>query len=214
MAEGRLALGLDWHAFTWLGDSSLLMPGAVLIALWLAVARRTWPVAGLWVALFGAGSLLVLASKLAFMGWGLGSARLDFTGFSGHTAFATSIWPVALWLMASRWGHRARATAAGLGWALGAAIGGSRVLLDAHSLSEVVAGYLLGLAVSVGFLTLQRRHAPPQLRAWLVLPTLLLPLAWVPPGQPAPTQDVLEVLAMRLAGTDRPFRREDLHRAR
>ena len=201
---------MSWHALTWLGDSALLLPGAAFIALWLALARGTRPVALLWVLLFGAAGAAVLVSKLAFMGWGIGSARFDFTGFSGHTALAASFWPVALWLAASRWGHRARVAAALAGWGLAAAIGYSRLALDAHSVAEVVTGYLLGTLASALLLALQHRRPHPELWATGVVLALLLPLAFVSPGQPAPTQDVLEIIATRLAGIERPYTREDL----
>ncbi len=183
-----------------------------MIALWLAVARPTRGVALLWALLFGLCGGIVLASKLAFMGWGIGSARFDFTGFSGHTALAASVWPVALWLIASRWGHRVRVTAAMVGWMLAAGIGVSRLVLEAHSVSEVAAGYALGVAISGVFLMLQHRRPHPELRATLVVASLMLPIAVLPPGRPAPTQDALELIAVRLSGAERPFTREDLHR--
>lgn len=201
-----------WHALTWLGDSGLLLPAALSITLWLALSRRTWPTAALWVLLFGLGSTLILASKLAFMGWGLGSARFNFTGFSGHTAIAASVWPVALWLMAARRSHRVRVTAVGLGWALAAAIGASRLAVLAHSGAEVLAGYVLGVAVSGSFLLLQRGRPHSRIPAVLVVLSLLAPLLLLRPGTPAPTQSALELLAMRLAGTERVFTRDDLSR--
>jgi len=201
-----------WQAFTWLGDSGLLIPAALLIALALAVAPRTRPTAWLWCTVFGAGSVVILASKLAFMGWGMGSRAFDFTGFSGHTAISASVWPVALWLLASRWGHRARVAVAIFGWLLAAGIGISRLAVDAHSVSEVVAGYLLGLTVSAVFLALAHRRAHPDLRWPLVVVGLLTPLIFFPPGRPAPTQDLLEDIAVWMAGTERPYTREDMHR--
>ena len=201
-----------WQALTWLGDSGLLLPAAVSITLWLALSRRTWPTAALWVLLFGLGSALILASKLAFMGWGVGSARFNFTGFSGHTAIAASVWPVALWLMAARRSHRVRVMAVGLGWALAAAIGASRLAVLAHSGAEVLAGYVLGVAVSGSFLLLQRGRPHSRIPAVLVVLSLLAPLLLLRPGTPAPTQSALELLAMRLAGTERVFTRDDLSR--
>ncbi|SFM99106.1 phosphatase PAP2 family protein [Variovorax sp. OV329] len=200
-----------WHAFTWLGDSGLLLPAAALIALWLLSSRRTWPAAALWILIFGFASLLVLLSKLAFMGWGIGSARLNFTGISGHTMLTAAVWPVALWLLASRGSHRLRVGLALAGWLLALGIGVSRLAIYAHSWSEVTTGFLLGFVTSAAFLALQRRVAHPQLRASLVLVTLLLPLVHQQPGNAAPTHGLLERVAMRLAGTDRPFTRADLH---
>lgn len=202
-----------WRGITWFGDSGLLLPVALLIAFWLASSRRTRSAAVLWVAIFVAASLLVLVSKLAFLGWGVGSARLNFTGISGHTMLSASVWPVALWLLASRGTHRLRVGMAVFGWLLAACIGVSRLALYAHSASEVVFGYLLGTAVSVGFLALQRRVEHPRLYAPLVALSLLLPLLYLQPGHAAPTHNLIERLAMRLAGTERPYTRHDLHRA-
>jgi hypothetical protein len=47
-----------------------------------------------WALLFGITGAIVCASKLAFMGWGMGIRELDFTGFSGHTALST-FWPIS-----------------------------------------------------------------------------------------------------------------------
>lgn len=202
----------SWRSFTWLGDSGLMLPVALLIALWLAASRRTWPTAALWVLVFGLGSSVILASKLAFLGWGIGSARFNFTGFSGHTAISASVWPVALWLVSSRAPHWQRVALVLLGWALAAAIGLSRLALMAHSVSEVAAGLLLGIAVSATFLVLQHRRAHPRLWWPGVVVSFLLPLLVQTPGAPAPTQTLLEQIAVQLAGIERPYTREDLLR--
>ena len=165
----------------------------------------------LWILIFGAASLLVLLSKLAFMGWGIGSARFNFTGISGHTMLAAAVWPVGLWLMAARGSHRLRVGLAVGGWVLAAGIGLSRLAIYAHSWSEVSSGFLLGVATSAGFLALQRRVAHPSLRGSLVLLTLLLPLVQQQPGEAAPTHGLLERVAIRLSGSERPFTRDDLH---
>ena len=202
-----------WHAFTWLGDSGLLLPASVLIALllWLSPGGGRWT-AFSWCLAFGIGGALIVASKLAFMGWGLGSARFNFTGFSGHTAISTSVWSVACWMVAARRSPGLRHLAMGAGWALGAAIGASRLAIFAHSVSEVVAGLLLGMAISLAFLWLVRRQPAPRAPWPVMLLGLLLPLAFQTPGAPAPTQDLLEAIAVRLAGVERPYTRDDLLR--
>lgn len=210
-----------WHVFTWFGDSGLLLPASLLIVVLLAWSRATRVTALQWCLVFGAGSVVIAGSKLAFLGWGIGSARLNFTGFSGHTAISTSVWPVLLWLAASQCTVRRPdllTAAAGLrlalvlGWAFGAAIGVSRLAVFAHSVSEVVLGFLLGMAVSAAFLMLARRRALPRFPWQIGVLGLALPLFVLQPGNPAPTQDLLEVVAMRVAGTTQPFTREDLMR--
>jgi membrane-associated phospholipid phosphatase len=199
-----------WQAITWFGDSGFLLPTALLIALWLFVDTSSRAVAAQWVLLFGACGFIVMLSKIAFMGWGLGSASLNFTGFSGHTALATSVWPVLLWVATSRLRPRPRLAAAAMGWCLAVGIGMSRLALEVHSNSEVVAGALLGTLASMSFLWLQR-SAPLQLwgKRWMLLGAAGL-MAALMHGRPAPTQGALEVLSARLAGIDKPFTRRDL----
>jgi membrane-associated phospholipid phosphatase len=203
-----------WLALTWLGDSGLLLPAAASITLWLSLSRRTWPTARLWVLLFGTTGFIVMCSKLAFLGWGIGSARFNFTGFSGHTALGGSIWPVVFWLMAARRSHKVRVAAAFAGWALAFAIGISRLALFAHSTSEVVTGLVLGVATSAAFLLLQEGRPHSRIPAILIVLGLLSPLLLLSPGTPAPTQDALEVIAKWMAGTDEVYTREHLLQGR
>jgi membrane-associated phospholipid phosphatase len=199
-----------WVAVTWLGDSGFLLPAALWIAAWLALPAVTRGSAWRWLFLFALGSGAVLVSKLAFLGWGIGSAGLNFTGFSGHTALSASIWPVACWLAASRRGRGARIAAAACGLALAAFIGVSRLVLDAHSVAEVVAGFVLGAVVSGLFLCWRHGLPRPRLSWALVALSLASPALIHRPGTAAPTQGALEVIAMRLAGTDRVHTRADL----
>ena len=86
-----------WHLLSILGDSRLLVPAALVLIVmgWHRASRwhLRWAVT---LCVIGA---MVLASKLAFLGWGIGIARLDFTGFSGHAAISAIVWPVVLWLL-------------------------------------------------------------------------------------------------------------------
>ena len=95
-----MSLAAAWPVVTHLGSAGLMLPVAALTTLGLWLAGRRAAVA-VWLAALGAGAALVLASKLAFMGWGIGSVALDFTGISGHSMLATAILPVWLaWLLA------------------------------------------------------------------------------------------------------------------
>lgn len=203
-----------WLIATGFGDSAFLLPAALGIAIWLSIDRGTRPAAVQWVLLFGACGLVVMLSKLAFMGWGIGSARFDFTGFSGHTALATSVWPVVFWLVALRRAPFVRVAAAASGWVWAVFIGASRLALEVHSTAEVAAGAALGTLASASFLRLQW-HRSMQVRTprWLAL-GLVLPLLFLIVGRPAPTQYALERLAVWMAGIERPFTRSDLLQAR
>jgi len=203
-----------WLIATGFGDSGFLLPAAFCVAIWLAIDRGTRPAAVHWMLLFGACGLVVMLSKLAFMGWGIGSARFDFTGFSGHTALATSVWPVVFWLAAMRWAPSQRMAAAVGGWVWAVFIGVSRLALEVHSTAEVVTGAALGTLVSASFLLLQwRRSIRVRTPRWLAL-GLVLPLLFFIVGRPAPTHYALEALAVWMAGIERPFTRADLLQGR
>lgn len=199
-----------WATVTWFGDSGFLLPVALWISVWLGVRDATRPSAWRWALLFGLGCCVIAVSKIAFLGWGIGIALINFTGFSGHTALSASVWPVACWLAASQQVHRVRVAAASFGLMFAVFIGASRLALYAHSKSEVAAGFALGIAVSGAFLLWQHRLPHPRLSWMLVVLSLVTPLAFLHPGTAAPTQGALEVIAMRLAGTDRTYTRGDL----
>ena len=102
----------------------------------------------IWLPAITLAIMITLTSKIIFLGWGAGIAELDFTGISGHAMLATSVLPVVFgWLLAGDQ-QRFSLTGAVIGLLVGAGVGLSRVVLDAHSISEVVAAWVAGLAVS------------------------------------------------------------------
>jgi hypothetical protein len=139
-----------WNSITNLGGAGLTFPLAAAIALWL-VAGYSWRMAASWVALLGAAIGLVMLTKIAFLGWGVGVRSYDFTGLSGHAMMSTSVYPVAFFLMLQ--GVRAPLRAAGvaLGLIVGVVVAFSRVVLDAHSPSEAVTGTLVGALTALVF---------------------------------------------------------------
>lgn len=74
---------LDWYFLTFFGDSMLLLPCSLILFAVLAIPRATRTAGWQWALIFGCAGGIVCLSKLAFMGWGIGSERYDFTGFSG-----------------------------------------------------------------------------------------------------------------------------------
>ncbi len=201
-----------WKTLTYFGDSMLLIPTAVIIALilpWKSDNRRTvW----YWIMAFGLAGLVVSVSKILFLGFGIGSARFNFTGFSGHSAMSATLWPVMLWLISGRWSSRWRVFAIGVGYVIPLMVGLSRLVIHAHSISEVLTGLLLGFTLSTAFLLSQRQTALkgfswPQIAAALLIPVLLLGH-----GRIATTQQFLEQFSARLAGMEKPYTRADLFR--
>ncbi|WP_447877959.1 phosphatase PAP2 family protein [Serratia fonticola] len=203
---------MNWHFLTFFGDSMLLLPCAAIVFIILLLSptsrKPTWQ----WMLLFGGVGAVVCVSKLAFMGWGIGSRHWDFTGFSGHSALSASIWPVLLWLLCGRFSSPVRRTAVIVGYLLAAVVGYSRLVIHAHSTSEVITGLALGFIVSSTFLILQRGTQPPRLPYRKIAVTLALPLVLINSGTAAPTQGLLERIAVTIAPVEKPFVRADLHK--
>lgn len=200
---------MNWHSVTFLGDSTLLLPSALLLFV-VALFSSRRQVAWQWVLVFGATGAIVCSSKLAFMGWGIGLRRLDFTGFSGHTALSACFWPVFLWFIGSRLAPRFRHTGAILGYGVAAVVGISRLMIHVHSPAEVIAGFILGCTASGIFLLWQRRGSLAKLSAAGLATALVVPVVLFTTGSKAPTQTLLQNIAVQLSATDKPFTREDL----
>lgn len=102
-----------------------------------------------------------------------------------------------------------------MGYALAGLVGYSRLMVHAHSTSEVIAGLLLGAAGSAIFLLQQSRvratHTAQlsfgSLASMVVIPALLLNT-----GAKAPTQSLLSEIAVKIGPLEKPFTRADLHK--
>jgi membrane-associated PAP2 superfamily phosphatase len=104
--------------------------------------------------------------------------------------------------------YRPRWRFAGLvaGLVCGGVIGFSRLAVRAHSLSEVLAGFALGLVICLIFAALD----PAPRIGWLRLSILLGALAMLMltvTGTQAPGQDILTRIALRLSGHAFPYMR-------
>lgn len=95
-----------WRTLSTLGDSRWLLPMALVLLITLprADVHLKWR----WLLAIAVTAGVTLASKLAFMGWGIGIKSVHFTGFSGHAAMSSVIYPVVGMLLASH-GKRTRA---------------------------------------------------------------------------------------------------------
>lgn len=219
MAGGGLLTWRFWFALTRLGEAQVLLPAWLAGLAWLAFLSRSRPavasgtigrlgsgtVAGdtareaawRWLVGLVAGTAVTTASKVAFIGYGIGSAALDFTGFSGHSMYSAAILPVLAALVAGR-------TGAACGFVLAALVMVSRVAVHAHSWSEALAGSALGAAIA-GW-ALQRLLVPR--RAVRVPPWLPLLLAcWLAllPWRAPPSRTHEWVTRLSLWLSDRPF---------
>lgn len=194
-----------WEVVTRLGEAQLMLPSALALVAWLAWRgeRRS---AVLWAALLGLAVGLTTASKIAFIGWGLGIASLNFTGVSGHAMHAAAVFPLLLRCAVASNGRAVQRIAVALGYAVALLVAVSRVAVGAHSAPEVVAGFALGgaaSALSLAFGTVPHIHLPRWLLGALVVAQLLNPAA----APSLPTHDMVTVVALRLSGHEKPYTR-------
>ncbi|HSW08826.1 phosphatase PAP2 family protein [Aquabacterium sp.] len=202
---------LAWRLITRLGEAQLLLPAMAAMLLWLVLRRGAWRLAIAWTLSTGIAALLTTASKIAFIGYGLGYAPWNFTGLSGHAMFAAAILPI-LCRLAEGWlppAWHGRGLAAGYG--LAALVAVSRVPVQAHTVSEALSGFVLGAAASAA--TLLIAHAPRlRISAWLPLALaggLSLGVAKAPPSR---THDLVTQLSLALSGRATPYTRHQMLR--
>jgi membrane-associated phospholipid phosphatase len=143
-------------ALTGFGDSALLLPLAAAIWLWLLSSRA--PRAALWwvaaVLLCGGGTAIL---KIFF--WGCPPLP-DLHSPSGHTSLSTLVYGALALVTALEGGRWRPPFAVAVGAGLVMTIAGSRLLLDAHSVPEVVVGWLIGGACLGLFAHGYRRFRP------------------------------------------------------
>jgi len=132
-----------------LGDIELTLPLAAAAGIWM-LAARAWRVAAAWALLYGGTIALVGGSKIAYLGWGIDIAVIDFKAFSGHAAGVTAVYPVLGYLLCRPAGRRLGLAATVAGLALGVVMAVALVTQDEHAVAEAVAGWLLGACASVG----------------------------------------------------------------
>ena len=197
-----------WNTVSFTADMSVLGPAGVAIAVWLLVSRQWRLVLG-WSLWYGGGMLLVVLSKLAFIGWGLGSAEFDFTGFSGHAMRAGAVFPVLMYVVLQRAPRSWRLAGVLFGVAYAVLVAISRVVVHAHSVSEAVSGCVLGLAMAFGFMWQARGAVNFAVSHALALASLALMVLITFKAEPMPTEDWLQKIALHLSGHERVFSRAD-----
>lgn len=196
---------ISWLKLTSFGGIVVTAPAAAAITAWLMMGRA-WRLAGWWCVLFIGGMALVVATKIAFIGWGLGIQALDFTGISGHAMRATAVYPVLFYLVMLRSAPLMRMLGATVGFGISIAIDVSRVVIHAHSISEAVAGFVLGGLISIVFLRSAASLKAFRVSRWALVAGLLAVFA-SSYLKPVPTERWIEDVALAVSGHDQPFTR-------
>ena len=200
-----------WHGITRFGEALILLPAAVILTLWLVLRSHDTRMALCWLGAVTTAALLTTATKIAFLGWGVGSASLDFTGVSGHTMFAAAIYPLLARTVVAHQSERWQQAATAAGVLLALLIGVSRIQVNAHSWSEVIAGLAVGFGATAAAMMLAHvpRARPPR---WLLVAIVGWFASMAAGAPPSPTHGLVIRLALVLSGRDVPYTRHDLHR--
>ncbi|WP_240648008.1 phosphatase PAP2 family protein [Pararobbsia silviterrae] len=202
-----------WFTLTGFGGVAVTIPVALAIAAWLAAGMRL-RAAVEWLAALALAGALTIATKIAFLGWGVGIRRIDFTGISGHAVLSTLVFPVMFSVVLINAPIVVRRASFLVGLGFGLAIGASRVVVRAHSISEIVAGCALGALFACVFVSrLEARPAPSEPTPHPILVSLsLVALIGALHGVHVPTQRWVTSIALDLSGHERPFIRARWHR--
>ncbi|MRW90044.1 membrane-associated phospholipid phosphatase [Duganella sp. FT80W] len=192
-----------WHWLSVIGSVAVTGPIGIVIMVWL-LTGKSWRLSIIWAALYGAGMALVVASKLAFIGWGIGVASLQFAGFSGHAMRAAAVFPVLGFLLTRSLPSWQRHLGPAVGVVLSVLIALSRIYTWSHSPSEAYTGCLLGLAVAFAFIwyaSAERDLTFSRMLVMLCLPVLVV----APQFKPVPTERWITKAALYLSGRDQPY---------
>ncbi|RZT10104.1 PAP2 superfamily protein [Duganella sp. CF402] len=195
-----------WHWLSVIGSLAVTGPIGVAIVVWL-LAGKSWRLTAIWLVLFGAGMALVVATKMAFIGWGIGVASVEFAGFSGHAMRAAAVFPVAGFLATRSTSQTMHWLGTAAGVLLAVLIAMSRVYVRAHSQSEAVTGCVLGLLVAgifIWYASTEHHMALSRLLVMLCIPVLLV----APRVEPIPAEQWITKAALYLSGRDQPYTRQ------
>ncbi|CAN5463997.1 phosphatase PAP2 family protein [soil metagenome] len=200
-----------WHAVTRLGEAQVMLPAALALLLWLAHRPAARLLVGWWLGMMVLATSITTATKIAFIGYGFGWAPLNFTGISGHAMFAAVVYPLLFLVLALARPVGWQRAALAAGYLLALLVGISRVMVGAHSPSEVIAGLLLGGAASAAAITIA--HTPAiRMPVWLPLGVIASVLVLGVNAPPSRTHDLVTRISLALSGRSAPYTRREMLR--
>jgi membrane-associated phospholipid phosphatase len=148
-----------------LGDSAFLLPASVLLAVYLFFYLRSLRAVGIWLSTLVLCAGLTLIVKIAFEACGNSWSFLDMHSPSGHTSLSATFYGCSALMVTADKERRVRWVLIVASGALIALIAISRVMLEAHTVREVVAGAAVG-ACCVGWFGLRYFARPPSSLPW------------------------------------------------
>ena len=138
------------RALNVLGGGIVTIPLRVVVAVWLAFRKR-WRAFATWVITWAAAELILTAAKAFFHRGRPPLPLVDVVGFSfpsGHAVAGAATAAALVLVLLPAGPARRRWEFVAIGFAFVMAL--SRVYLNAHWFSDVVAGVLLGAGVALG----------------------------------------------------------------
>jgi membrane-associated phospholipid phosphatase len=176
-------------AFSNFGDAALTLPLALVCAFWLrSVDKR---LAVYWAVALAAGMALVGVSKVLYAGCGVELSAINFRMISGHTMLSASVYTVAGGLLLGHFGKQWYRVGALGGLLFAALIGVSRVVIHAHTVAEVVSGWVLGAAIAM-MLLVRVFDRPRKMPRAAFAGVALLVVSTLAYGRHAPFQAMIE----------------------
>ena len=177
-------------------DEAVILPQVVAIAAAL-MAGRNWRALGAWAAAAVGvlGGMLLLKLGFYHYDWNAlvpAQTGIDLANPSGHVAAASVTYGAVATLLLARRGATI-AVAIGAALLTSVVIGATRVRLGEHTVPDVVAGAVIGVAGAVVFALLARRHLPAR-TGFAVLPGLGL-AALLFHGQHLPAESLIRAVA-------------------
>jgi membrane-associated phospholipid phosphatase len=192
---------------SYLGD--LVASASLILGICLIFSlQKTWHFLLQWASLNALGLTLVAISKIAFIGWGVGIQSIDYTGFSGHAMRAATVFPVLGFLLAKNRTNFVQIGIVVFAIGLSLMVGYSRLLLQVHSPSEVIAGWLFGFAISAYFIY-SIKHSQENFLYRPLIIFLIVPFFFFHNFGSTPTQKWLVDLSLYLSGNNQAYTREN-----
>jgi membrane-associated phospholipid phosphatase len=160
---------------TGLGDSAFLIPASILLIAYCLYLRSS-RAALIWVSTLALCGGLTIAMKIGFRACGGEVPGFHIHSPSGHTSLSTTFYSCFALMFAVHEDRWARLSILLTSTLLVAAIAVSRVVLEVHTVSEVIAGLLIGLCC-VGWFAFRYLSCPPATVSWQPVAVSLIALA-------------------------------------
>ncbi|MBQ5946914.1 membrane-associated phospholipid phosphatase [Massilia sp. ST3] len=195
---------ISWMHVIEIGHTAVMLPVAGAIAVWL-VLGRAWKLALWWCLVMAAGLGVVALSKLAYLGWGVEVRSIAFQALSGHAWRATAVLPVLIFLVLQKAPAGLRRGGVLLGLASSMGIGALLVIFRFHTVSEVLASTMLGIAAMTAFIRMASVLPAPRTGPWTI-PAALIAFTIVCLLKPSSLNHRLVDVALYFSGRDTPYR--------